>query len=604
MASISHNLGFSTESFWLARQGNPSVNSATTYRFQNTSGLYIEVIGTGLTYNGFDPLGGNYTAINVFATSAYNGTPIATLTSATAIAFSSFFTSGLATALSGGDSITGSTANDTLRGGNGTDTMNGGEGNDTFLLSTGENGVGETFNGGGATDTIHFTSTTAGLSNFNLADDTLTSIERFLFSNTTSANITSAQAAAMPSLIVDFGAALTSSGVINISGAAPGGTLDLSGWTILNDIGEDSFITVQSSTALFNDTFIGTSARDLLYGENGNDWLEGRGGNDYLDGGLGVDTLVGGAGNDQYVINDFFDVVAELPNGGIDIIYAQESYFMPANVENLLLFGSAVGAGGNDLPNEMTGNSLSNGMAGGLGNDTMRGEAGDDVLDGQQGSDLLIGGTGIDTYFVDNTGDVVVEDFNGGEYDTIWTMVSYTLPANVEIIILDGGILNTNATGNNVLNLMLGNDGINTLLGFAGNDVILGQGGNDVIDAGADNDFVAGGVGADTLTGGTGNDYFIWTAMNEGGDLITDLTTTPGPNLDILDMRYMWSTVFSNTGGITTVAQAVTSGHLTYTQSGANVLFFADANGGANSNVLMATLQNTTVAGAMSVTLI
>ncbi len=66
----------------------------------------------------------------------------------------------------------------------------------------------------------------------------------------------------------------------------------------------------------------------------------------------------------------------------------------------------------------------------------------------------------------------------------------------------------------------------------------------------------------------------------------------------------MFFSTFTNTGGVTTVALAVASGHLTFTQAGANTQVFADADGGANTNVLLATLNNTTAASVQALTLI
>ncbi len=66
----------------------------------------------------------------------------------------------------------------------------------------------------------------------------------------------------------------------------------------------------------------------------------------------------------------------------------------------------------------------------------------------------------------------------------------------------------------------------------------------------------------------------------------------------------LWRGRFANTAGITTVAQAVTSGHLSYVQAGADTQVFADADGGANNNVLLATLLNTTASAVQVYTLI
>jgi serralysin len=51
---------------------------------------------------------------------------------------------------------------------------------------------------------------------------------------------------------------------------------------------------------------------------------------------------------------------------------------------------------------------------GGSGNDTITGNSGNNTLDGGGGADLMIGGAGNDTYFVDSTGDAIVENASEG----------------------------------------------------------------------------------------------------------------------------------------------------------------------------------------------
>ena len=53
-------------------------------------------------------------------------------------------------------------------------------------------------------------------------------------------------------------------------------------------------------------------------------------------------------------------------------------------------------------------------LVGTAGNDTINGFGGNDTLDGLAGADSMVGGDGDDLYRVDNPGDVVVEQQNGG----------------------------------------------------------------------------------------------------------------------------------------------------------------------------------------------
>jgi len=73
--------------------------------------------------------------------------------------------------------------------------------------------------------------------------------------------------------------------------------------------------------------------------------------------------------------------------------------------------------------------------------------------------------------------DTVIELPNEGT-DTVRSVVSYALPANVEILELIG-IASINGTGNELNNRLVGNAAADTLDGAAGNDTMLGGGGDD-----------------------------------------------------------------------------------------------------------------------------
>jgi Ca2+-binding RTX toxin-like protein len=151
---------------------------------------------------------------------------------------------------------------------------------------------------------------------------------------------------------------------------------------------------------------------------------------------------------------------------------------------------------------------------------------------GNGGQDSLRGGDGDDTYFVDGAGDVVTELAGGGVADLVYAAVSYTLPDEVERLILTDA---TGATGT-------GNAGSNTLRGGAGDDLLLGLGGSDVL---------RGGAGNDSLVGGSGNDTFmiyledVGTAGATGyGDAVLDLAGAGGWNAVENDMiRFQGFTV-------------------------------------------------------------
>ena len=68
---------------------------------------------------------------------------------------------------------------------------------------------------------------------------------------------------------------------------------------------------------------------------------------------------------------------------------------------------------------------------GGEGNDTLIGGSGSDTLFGGIGNNILVGGADDDTYIVNNTNDVIIEQANGG-LDQVISRVTYTLSDNIE----------------------------------------------------------------------------------------------------------------------------------------------------------------------------
>jgi ELWxxDGT repeat protein len=80
-----------------------------------------------------------------------------------------------------------------------------------------------------------------------------------------------------------------------------------------------------------------------------------------------------------------------------------------------------------------------NGVTESIGNDSLTGTidndifnalAGNDTINGLEGIDTMIGGLGNDVYYVDNVGDVVIENVGGGDDMVNSTVLSYTLSAN------------------------------------------------------------------------------------------------------------------------------------------------------------------------------
>ncbi len=389
-----------------------------------------------------------------------------------------------------------------------------------------------------------------------------------------------------------------------------------------------------------------TALNDTIYALAGNDIIDGGAGADYMDGGAGNDVFyVETWSDDGYAGND--DQVIELAGGGTDLVYASVSYRLADQVENLTLTGvAAINGYGNDLANVLTGNDAANRLAGGLGADTLYGLGGADTLDGGDGNDRLYGGDGTDTliggsgddtldggtgvdtmtggdgndsYYVDDASDQVIELAGNGTADQVFSVVSYSLAAEVEALTLTGTAA-IDGRGNELNNIITGNGANNGLWGGAGNDTLSGNGGDDrlygedgldTLDGGAGNDRLDGGAGVDTLLGKAGNDTLIGgagrdtltggadadtfvfnfgdTTLNSASyDRITDFKINEG---DVIDLDFVNNTLApadfsSGTIATNNFADALAAakltaspGHVTFVAGTVDSWLFWDGNG-------------------------
>lgn len=236
-----------------------------------------------------------------------------------------------------------------------------------------------------------------------------------------------------------------------------------------------------------------------IYAAEGSQELVGNSYANEIDGGMDGDTMRGGGGNDTYYVDDPSDLVVELANEGTDTVQAGIDFTLPANVENLVVWGGAVTGTGNSQNNRITGNELSN------------------LIDGGLGADTMIGGDGDDNYVVDNAGDVITESSNQG-FDTVSSSITYTLGSNVENLTLTGTAA-ISGTGNGSANELVGNDANNSLSGAGGDDWLSGGGGDDQLNGGSGSDVMFGGLGNDTYTVDNVGDQVMEDA-DEGDDLV------------------------------------------------------------------------------------
>lgn len=337
-----------------------------------------------------------------------------------------------------------------------------------------------------------------------------------------------------------------------------------------------------------DDALYGGAGNDTLNGGAGMDILDGGTGNDTLAGGLGNDTYLFGRGDGQDTIASDYDTTAgklnvlqfksgvapgeiEATQSGSDLVLtiagtadkvtiasflANDDPANPYNpiqlvkfddgttwdmatIQNKLWIAGTAGAdtligtaaadhingyAGDDIIYGGDGNDV---FFGGAGNDIVYGENGDDTLDGGTGNDTLIGGKGNDTYYVDSTKDKIVERKDEGK-DTIVTDIDYTLPENVENLILTG-TAGLKGIGNNHDNTLSGTGGNDTLQGKEGNDTLHGAEGADILagDSGSDilygeagDDSLDGDSGADMMIGGSGNDSYT---VDNVDDIVIEL---------------------------------------------------------------------------------
>ncbi len=342
-----------------------------------------------------------------------------------------------------------------------------------------------------------------------------------------------------------------------------------------------------------------SSTAQVLQGGAGVDVLAGGGGDDTLIGGAGNDILIGGGGHNTFVFNkgDGSDTIFDFKSG--DHVQLNGYGFADATAAD-----AALSQQGNDVVLTLGGGEtltlrdhhvadftaadfLVNGSGGGSGGGTGGSNApfvlpvsgaptttlAAGVTTGTSGNDFMrtggapgqtySGGAGDDTYYVTDP-TAKINEAPGGGVDTVITWGSYTLPANVENLTAMGGSRHA----------LTGNDGNNIISGGISGEIINGGGGNDIL---------IGGGGADTLTGGAGHDMFVYKAIGDAGDTITDFHSGE----DLLDLRDLMKSIgYAGT-------DPVADHHVSFVASGTSTNVMIDPDGaGPAAAVKLATLQH------------
>jgi len=389
--------------------------------------------------------------------------------------------------LGGDDYIEGRFGDDYIDGGAGDDNLEAGGGNDTVI-------------GGPGNDSILFAWSDQFLPTYgtDICDagpgDDFVRDARFLGRDDTYANETTVfkfdGGEGFDTLQIDVGN-MTTPFIFNEN--HPPAEVILANGGYLRNFEQISTITTGSG----NDILISTGRVNNLFAT--------KTGNDIVNPGLGLDNVIGGPGDDllilDYSILDDSDTTAVLRNqntGSFERYRISTSTLLDQILNNNFERMHFTGTSKADTMYGFVGNDR---LFGGAGDDDLRGNNGDDWLDGGTGADLLVGGAQNDTFIVDSVGDIVTEasGLNTGT-DTVRASVNYTLPNNVELLVLTGGALN--GTGNSVSNAITGNAHNNYLRGEGGNDLLNGGGGPNEIDR------LNGGLGADVFVLGEGGTRF------------------------------------------------------------------------------------------------
>jgi len=410
-------------------------------------------------------------------------------------------------------------ANDTLVSNTGVDTLIGGAGADLFVVNNASDVVQDTINGVNSTiqASINYVLPT-GINTLVLVDSW---VSPALVGTANSANDT----------------LVSSTGADTLMGGTGNDTFVVNNAAVVvKDSSATANNVIQSSVSYVLPTDVNTliltgSSALSATGNSANDTLVANGGNDTLIAGSGVATLIGGTGNDLFVINNTADVVQDSVIGTNSSIQSSVSTTLAANVNTLILTGTAALRG-----------TANNGNA---------------TLVSNTGVDTLVGGTGNDVFIVNNSSDVI-QTGSVAANNTIQAGFSYVLPSTVNTLVLTGtGRLKGTANSGN--DTLVSGTGVNTLIGGAGSDVFVINNSKDVIQTGSiaanntiqtaisyalpttvntlvltgtanlsgtangNNDTLVSNAGVDTLTGGTGNDTFI---VSNAADVVNDSSAT------------------------------------------------------------------------------
>lgn len=404
---------------------------------------------------------------------------------------------------------TGNALANTLSGNSAANAMAGGEGDDVYFVSAGDEVFEEINNG---TDTVSSDVTYALGAN----------IEALVLTGSGSIHATGNDLANAITGNTGNNTLDGGKGADSMAGGAGNDTyfVDDAGDEIAENSGEGSD-TVYSAVASYTlashlENLVLSGAGTTGVGNAQDNILTGNNNDNTLDGASGSDTATGGLGNDTYYIDSTGDLAVEAADEGIDTAHASVTYTLASEIENLVLTGvSGIGGIGNALDNTIEGNEGSN------------------DIDGGTGADVMKGGKGDDSYTVDDTADIIIEQADEGT-DTVNANIHYTLADTLENLTLSG-TANINATGNAANNVITGNSGDNLMIGLDGDDTYVWTSGDTVVEvAGGGTDTVQSAANANLSTISTYVENLVLTGSADvsatGNDLDNTITGNSGNN--------------------------------------------------------------------------
>jgi VCBS repeat-containing protein len=471
----------------------------------------------------------------------------------------------------GDDLLSGGAGSDTAHGGTGNDQLAGNEGNDVLRADEGDDSVlgeagNDTLDGGAGLDTL-----LGGIGN-----DTL--------SGGDGADLLAGEDGSIEDVggddRLDGGA-----GADSLLGEGGSDTLvgGAGGDYVAGGSGADSLDGGDDDDLLFgesgDDSLAGGAGADVLQGGANHDTLEGSAGDDLLYGGAGDDLLAGGDGNDAYFFDNELNgtdrIVDSTANGDTNTLILPFLY--GSGVVRLSLGSLVVGVGpgieihiegfdpndpwanvainrfqftnrtltykelleenplfitGTPEEDELSGTVLDDVLVGLESDDVLLGKSGDDSLSGSAGADTLVGGEGDDAYREVDAEDLLFEQAGEG-HDRVETLQrTYTLPENIEDLIVLGVGGTADLTGNDLANTITVNSGIDggvTVRGMDGNDVIVGSAGSDTLDGGEGSNHLAGRGGDDIYVVNGADQTYIFELAGDGHDTVLAYTSVGLP---------------------------------------------------------------------------